>query len=298
MRIFKATKPTQPATNLWSHGRLYSNQSVFIPFEFEHVILKHVLLNALNSNYFNTAPLLFVQGKKGEGKTFMTKTLLDEFNIRHKVISSSELAGPRENDSVNKLKAAIASCERTDSDPYAALVIDDFHLSIAISDKNGTQNADTLLSYLMNVADDRQNLPTSIILLGNNFTNTYAPLSRLGRSNIITWSPSLCDKAEIVRRMLLSRVHEPLCEDYNQIFNLVKSYETQYIGFFEQVINNVLVNDFSQVTSQFALRGGQMGASELSNLIANIIGQTPLTMEALHKKAELLANRKFEKLDD
>lgn len=284
---------------LEGNGRLYDG--VFIPTEFENIILRHVILNCLKNNHFHPAPLLLLQGKKGEGKTFMTETVLKGNNIYYKIISSSILAGNKENDAVNNLFIYYNNCQMNpEHGKYSALVIDDFHLSIAITKNtaNHTTNADALLSALMNIADKKNELKTPIILIGNNFTDAYGPLTRLGRMDISTWTPSITDKVEIVKRIIIKHAHDDSCTSSETIRKFIERYANQYIGFFEQVIENVIFQDFKNVTDYFASKKGNVRYQELIMFVQKNIQQKKITIDSLYREADQLAAKKLLNFDD
>lgn len=284
---------------LESSGNLYNG--VFIPKEFENIILKHVILNCMNLENFRPAPLLLIQGKKGEGKTFMTETVLKENNIYYKIISSSILAGKNENDAVNNLMLYYNRCQM---DPqhgkYSALVIDDFHLSIAITKNNAnhTTNADNLLSALMNIADKKSELKTPIILIGNDFSEAYAPLTRFGRANICTWCPSISDKIEIIKRLIIQHKHDTKCVDPEWIKEFIGHCENQYIGFYEQVIENAIFQDFREITKYFSSRHGNVNCRDLRIYTQRIVDNSCITSERMYIEADKLLKKKLLKLDD
>ena len=278
-------------------GRMYEN--VYIPSRFENIILRHVILNCVKTDNHRPAPLLLIQGKKGEGKSFMTEAILKGNGIYHKIISSSILAGEKENDAVRRLMQYYNKCEMNETaGKYSALVIDDFHLSIAVTKQEAshTTNADNLLSALMNIADRKDELKTPIILLGNNFTNMYAPLTRFGRMSIVTWTPSPIDKAEIVKQLIIRHDYDRRRITFRDIQTFVEHYD-QYIGFYEQVVENTVLNDFEEVTQYFVSQGGKVAYSVLHDLIQKSTTGNIITMDSLYREAEKLMNMKLEKLD-
>lgn len=282
-----------------SLGRAYGD--VFIPKKFENIILRHVLLNSIKTENYQPAPLLLLQGKKGEGKTFMTETVLKGNNIFYKIISSSVLAGSNENDAVNKLMLYYNKCEMNPTiGKFTALVIDDFHLSIAITknEANHTTNADNLLSALMNIADNKKALKTPIILIGNNFTQAYAPLTRLGRMTIETWEPSILDKVEMLKRIIIKHKFNNNCISSNIIKRFIEDTGNQYIGFYEKVIEEIVFHDFMQVTDFFASNGGRVNYEQLLFAVQNNIKNKVITIENMYNKANELSTKKLKKLDD
>lgn len=279
-------------------GRLYGN--VFIPREFENIILRHVLINSLDYHKFKPAPLLFLQGKKGEGKSFMTETILKENGIYYKSISSSVLSGSKEGDAVNNLMMYYNACA-TDraNDKYTALIIDDFHLSIAITRNTAghTTNADNLLEALMNIADRKTKLKAPIILIGNNFTDAYPPLTRAGRATICTWRPTLEDKKEIVRHMIVRCGSSAANIHLSDIYKFVERYQDQYIGFFEKVIESVCFNNMENITDYFVEKKGKVSMRELSKMIESTVNSNEITINKIEEQAQILIQTKFEKLD-
>lgn len=280
-------------------GSLYGD--VFIPRRFENIILRHVILNSLRLDSYKPAPLLLLQGKKGEGKTFMTETVLKGNNIHYRIISSSILAGSNENDAVTKLMLYYNKCEMNPQiGKYTALVIDDFHLSIAItkSEANHTTNADNLLSALMNIADNKNELKAPIILIGNNFANAYAPLTRLGRMSIEKWEPSIFDKVEMLKRIIMKHKYSGNCISSNILYRFIEDTRNQYIGFYEKVIEEIVLQDFMQVTEFFASKGGCVNYEQLLYVVHNSTKNKVVTIDNMYNKAEELLSKKLEKLDE
>ena len=285
-----------------AQGKVYyatNHRGIFIPLEFERTILRHIILNNIDFNALRPAPLLFLQGKKGEGKSFMTETVLKENNIYYKIISSSVLTGKNEGDAVGQLRAYYNCCEKNPrAQKYTVLVIDDFHLSIAVSKATAshTTNADNLLEALMNIADRKEPLKTPIILIGNDFTTTYAPLTRAGRATISTWSPSINDKKEIVRRLIIQ--HNTSITSRDQISQFVDKYSDQYIGFFEKVIENVCFGEFNTVTDYFSECRGDVSFDDLRTRVQDCFDSNFITIEYLYNAAEKLLAAKPQKLDE
>ena len=279
-------------------GRYYDK--IFIPRSFENIILRHVILNSLNYSCYKPAPLLFLQGRKGEGKSFMTETILKGNNIVYRFISSSVLTGKREGEAVENLMLYYNMCEMNPAaGKYTALVIDDFHLSIAITKCNAghTTNADNLLEALMNIADRKVPLKAPIILIGNDFTEAYPPLTRAGRANICTWEPSLEDKKEIVRNLIKQQSVGSSEITDEQINHLVETYRDQYIGFFEKAIGNAYFDEMEQVTNFFAESKGQVDSTHLSALIAKTLETKRLSITEIERQAQEIILSKPQKLD-
>ena len=215
------------------------------------------------------------------------------------MISSSTLTGRREGEAVDQLMLYYNSCEM---DPvngkYTALVIDDFHLSIAITKSKAghTTNADNLIEALMNIADRKTKLKAPIILIGNDFTEAYPPLTRAGRANICTWEPSLDDKKEIVKRLIM-RHNSPAIITDESINNLVEKYNDQYIGFFEKAIENVCFDKLENITNYFAEHKGQVSVYDLAERMKNAVNSADLSIEKIEKQASIILGTQFEKFD-
>jgi hypothetical protein len=279
-------------------GRYYGSN--FIPASFENVVLRHIIVNSLDFPTYRPAPLLLIQGKKGEGKSFMTEIILSNNNIKHRIISSSVLAGKNENDAVENLRLFYNACQKNpQTNTYSALVIDDFHLSIAISKENATHttNADNLLSALMNIADRKEPLKAPIILIGNDFSNAYGPLTRLGRMTISTWKPQFNEKLEIVKSLILRRSHDKETEDHKKIANFVQAHKDEYIGFFEAVIENLVYDELFDVTNAFAVSFGRVNFNDLTSWVGQSTSSKVVTLAGLYAEAERQKNIKPDKFD-
>lgn len=282
-----------------TNGRFYDD--VFIPRDFENHILRHVILNSINLSSYRPAPLMMLQGKKGEGKSYMTETVLRGNNIFYKFISSSVLSGKNEGEAVENLMLYYNSCEMDPANgKYTALVIDDFHLSIAVtkSEANHTTNADNLIEALMNIADRKKKLKAPIILIGNNFSSAYAPLTRAGRMSIYKWEPSQNDRITIVRQLLLKTSPDGSYFSWNDVSAFVQEYNNQYISFFEEVIESAVFQNLAVVTDYFAEHNGDVSIDTLCRLTEQTINKKRLSMNLLYETAErILAERNLEKLD-
>ena len=287
--------------NNTNQNRLYENGGVYIPRDFEYTILRHVLLNNISFNEFRPSPMLLLQGKKGEGKSFMTETILKENNIVYKFISSSALAGQREGDAVQNLFLYYNSVEMNPSaGKFTVLVIDDFHLSIAVAkgEASYTTNADNLLSALMNIADRKEKLKAPIILIGNDFSKVYAPLVRAGRMSVYTWEPTSEDKVEILYTLLKRYGADSSSCNPSNVSQLVSQFNDMYISFFEQAIENVFYQNFSEVTAYFSEKKGKVSYSDLNRKVSDVTTKNKLTLDAVTREARLLSsNARLRKLD-
>lgn len=296
--MFEYKQPT-----ISKSGRIYDNDSrkVFIPFTFERPIIQHVLLNTLRKSnpdlsVFRPTAMLFLQGQKGEGKTYMTETVLKGNGIKFDMVSSSELAGPKEGDAVNKLTAHLIKLKSDPSiEKFTALVVDDFHLSIAanIGNASSTTNAFNLLEKFMSLAGEPEYPP--VILIGNDFTNTYAPLMRHGRAKIESWIPTLQEKTEIVSVLLSNHGFSA-----DNAKTLVNTYPEQYIGFFEQVIEQSKLSEFYKVTDMFIERkqANQIcSIVELTAIITSVMASSQVDFSKILEQANSLNQKSPENFD-
>ena len=90
-----------------------------------------------------------------------------------------------------------------------AIIIDDFHKSIANEDPNKRKaiTSDVLTSYMMNLAEHNRSIRIPIIFTANELGDIYPPLIRIGRADIFHWSPTESEKRDIVRYILSSFVN-------------------------------------------------------------------------------------------
>lgn len=280
-------------------GRVYDN--AYIHKKLENIILKHVIINSLKLPNYKPSPLLFLQGRKGEGKTFMTEKILEGNNISYKKISSSILTGKKEGEAVDNLMLYYNKCEMNPNiKKYTALVIDDFHLSIAITKATAghTTNADNLIEALMNIADRKEELKAPIILIGNDFTDAYPPLVRAGRASICTWEPTIDDKKQIVKTMIRTHGEQTNNITDDSIYAFVDHYKNQYIGFFEKAIENVCFNNFEPVTDFFVDNSGDVTIDQLMDIAQRTISANVISIERIAEEAENILKSNFKKLDD
>lgn len=280
---------------------IYNN--IFIPAKYRDAIIKHVLLNyAGNVNGFQPPLYLAIQGVRGEGKTFMLRRLCEFYNIDYVFISGSRLCGQNEGDSIKYIKKEYESAciETLSSKRMHLIVIDDFHLSIAANfDKNvsRTTNAQVLVSYLMNLADEPfiRGVRVPVIFIGNDFTNIYSALIRDGRTNFFKWEPELEDKIKMVYYMF-KKFYPSVSE--NDIDNLVRKYNDRYMAFFQGVLEQLCFDGFSGVIAEFHSKKGKISIPEVNKLIADkLIVNEKINYQLLLKFARIQSERKEEKFD-
>lgn len=253
---------------------------IYVPENFRKKVLRHFLLNyASNINGINPSLFLAIQGCKGEGKTFMTDAVCRYYNINSIFISGSELCGRNEGDSILKIKSQYeAACIRAASDGcLSAIVIDDFHLSIASNFKDNvssTTNAQVLIGYLMNLADNpyihKNRIP--VILIGNDFTGLHAPLTRSGRMDFYEWSPNIDDKVLMIY-FLFKKFYNKV--DFNDIKKLVNKYPNMHVAFFKSVLQDLFFSQFDAIIDQFDQIRGSCNLSKVNALIAQNLFVSP-----------------------
>ena len=249
---------------------------IYIPQEYRKRIIRHLILNySSNINGLQPSLYLAIQGLRGEGKTFMLQTLCESYNIDMNYLSGSDLCGPNEGDSKDKIKREYeAACVRfSRTKKLSVIIIDDFHLSIASElgpNVSKTTNSQVLVGYLMNLADSPyvHNVRIPIIILGNNFKNIYPALIRNGRMDFFTWTPNLNEKTKIVYFMFKRFYPEIKFEDVRK---LVCNYPYKYIAFFKDVIQDMFFSDFDPIVKQFEQRQGNIRLDEINELIKKFI---------------------------
>lgn len=272
-------------SNMWS-SRSFAQKAdventdlfngIYIPQEYRKRILRHLILNySSNINGMQPALFLAIQGHRGEGKTFMLKTLCESFNIEMEYLSGSDLCGSNEGDSKEKIKRKYeAACVKlAKTKKLSVIVIDDFHLSIASDlgeNVSKTTNSQVLIGYLMNLADSPYlfNVRIPIIILGNNFKNMYPALIRTGRMDFFTWTPNLDEKVNIVYFMFKKFYPEIKYED---IRRLVSNYPNKYIAFFKDVIQDMFFSNCDLMVKEFEQRQGNIRLDEINELVREFI---------------------------
>ena len=252
-------------------------------------------------------PSLFlaIQGFRGEGKTFMLQTICENYNIEMTYISGADLCGPNEGDSKNKIKKAYESAciEFSRSKKLSVIVIDDFHLSIAsdLGDNvSKTTNAQVLVGYLMNLADNPYvfNIRIPIILLGNNFENIYPALTRNGRMDFYNWEPEITEKINMVYYMYKKFYPNIMFYDVEK---LVKLYSKKYVAFFKDVIQDLFFKKFESIVYEFEQNKGRYCLDEIDDLVMRYLDiNTEISLESLKEaayKRNFIKEKNFEKFD-
>lgn len=217
--------------------------------EFEETVISHILGNYMNNSPF---PLyLAIHGPKGEGKTFQTLRACAKYGITIYYVSGAELCGSYEKDSIALIEQNLNEAILNYRTKYtlSVLVIDDFHLSIASVNEGvaKTVNSQILTGWLMNLADRskaerKSRIP--FIILGNDFSNLYAPLTRDGRMDFYEWKPS--DKEK--ERIICAHFEDYICGDENwtSFHKLISKYSLQPISFFAELKNDLLKSQIKE----------------------------------------------------
>lgn len=213
-----------------------------IDAEFENIVASHIIGNYLSNPVF--PPFLAIHGPKGEGKSFQTLRTCAKYGFKAYYISGAELSGAYEGDSITNIEKNLddAFIEYNKNHVFSVFVIDDFHLSIASTDigVSKTVNSQLLIGWLMNQADRarierRYRIP--FILLGNDYSNLYAPLTRDGRMDFYEWKPSSETKMKIIK----SHFEDFFPEDRNGSFEkLIEEYIDEPISFFAELKKDLL----------------------------------------------------------
>ena len=130
-----------------------------------------------------------------------------------------------------------------------AILIDDFHMGNATTDENvkRTINSNLLTGHLMNLAENNNSIKIPIILTGNDFSKTYAPLLRSGRADKFEWNPNYEEKKEIVKTIFyrFANINE---QEFNELFN---KYADNSVSDFYQLINEYRKTQFSEYITKF-----------------------------------------------
>lgn len=218
---------------------------------FEHNVLTHIVSLYLPDNHYFQAPMfLAIEGRAGEGKTTQTIATCSQHGIYILYISASELSGAHEKDSINVMKKIYsAAINLRNSEKVVAILIDDFHMGNATTDENvkRTINSNLLTGHLMNLAENNNNIKIPIILTGNDFSKTYAPLLRSGRADKFQWNPNYEEKKEIVKT-IFNRFANISEQEFNELYD---KYAHNSVSDFYQLINEYRKMLFAEYITKF-----------------------------------------------
>ncbi len=212
-------------------------EKIHIPSRFLQVVATHIVAPYLKENIDYKPPMyLAIKGVPGEGKTAQAIATGTQKGFYVFYISASTLSGSHEDEAKQKLELIYQkACEYSKKTP-TTIVIDDFHKSIVNDDDNKkkTINTDLLTGYMMNLAEHNGRLQIPIILTANSLVNVYAPLLRVGRTDIFEWKPTYEEKKDIVFFILSSFVLENNKKRFEKFFDI---FCNESIAFFVQLKN-------------------------------------------------------------
>ncbi len=222
-------------------------QRIIIPKRFSDKILAHVLSQYLDKNYFFNPPLfLAIEGEPGEGKTSQAIATCTQKGFIVLYVSASSFSGQHEAESRLNMKKFYekASILKKQGHPVA-IVVDDFHKSVANEDDNvkRTINSDLLTGYLMNLAENTGNEKVPIILTANDLSKVYGPMLRVGRADRFYWQPTTEEKMQIIQQIFNSIVANPTEKGFINFFNENKN---ENIAFFNQLLNRHRLSTISK----------------------------------------------------
>lgn len=217
--------------------------SMLVPERFSKRVLCHVLSLYIDSNHFFMPPVfLAINGNAGEGKTSQAVASCIQKGINVIYISGTSLSGNHESDSKNKLEEVYnRACQLKEQGHVLAIIIDDFHKSVANEDKSVTRtiNSNLLTGYMMNLAEQTGHTQIPIILTANDLSDVYAPLLRLGRADIFDWNPQPDEKKCIIRSILDMFATFSSDKEFDSFF---AKYSSESIAFFSQLKNRYRLN--------------------------------------------------------
>ena len=228
-----------------------SLSSVIVPRRFHDAVFLHIIKNAIGFG-IDIPLLLAIQGRPGDGKSFQVREVCRSHGIVLESVSAATLSSKHEGEAVRPFQIAYLTCSQQRADGrFAAVMIDDFDLSIAGVRDNTTYSVNTqiLIAFFQNLCDFPENCAdhncrrVPIVLTGNDFSRLYASFVRHGRLDIFTWEPTKSEKLDIVTGIFptLSR---------SDVEQLVDCFPAQPISFFRallvDVLDTVLIDYFAK----------------------------------------------------
>jgi len=262
-------------------------KNILVPERFSDRIVSHVLSQYLSGNHFFCPPMfLAIEGAPGEGKTSQTIASLSQKGILVLYVSATNFSGAHEAESKKVFeKFYTAAVNLRKSGHVVALVVDDFHKSIANEDKRVTRtvNTDLLTGYMMNITENNGELKVPIILTANDFSKVYAPLLRNGRADIYPWQPDYDEKKQIIAQLFNGFVINFSDNLFDRFFD---EFKDENIAFFVQLKNRHRLGTITEYMKQFA-RFGTGEIYQLDEIVKQQIAQVSLKELKTTAKAQI-----------
>ena len=188
---------------------------IYIPERFERVITLHLIKNKLLDRHPTLHPplILGIDGLPGTGKTFLCQKVIEKLGYKEVLISGGELESKNAGEPAELIRERYLKANRIlDTKKYKGVAILFNDIETGLGDWGGntqyTVNRQTVFGELMHIVDypnsvggvETQRIP--IILTGNDFSTLYEPLTRAGRFESFTWTPTLEETIETAYRIL------------------------------------------------------------------------------------------------
>ena len=192
-----------------------SLDSIYIPERFERVIALHLIKNKILDKHPTLHPplILGIDGLPGTGKTFLCQKIIEKLGYKEIVVSGGELESKNAGEPAELIRERYLKANRIlATKKYKGVVLLFNDIETGIGDWGGntqyTVNRQTVFGELMHIVDypnsvggiETERIP--IILTGNDFSKLYEPLTRAGRFESFTWTPTLEETIETAYRIL------------------------------------------------------------------------------------------------
>ena len=192
-----------------------SINKVYIPQRFERVITLHIIKNKLLDKHPTLHPplILGIDGLPGTGKTFLCQKVIEKLGYKEVLISGGELESKNAGEPAELIRERYLKANRileTKKYKGVAILFNDIETGIGNWGENTqyTVNRQTVFGELMHIVDypnsvggiETKRIP--IILTGNDFSKLYEPLTRVGRFESFTWTPTLEETLETAYHIL------------------------------------------------------------------------------------------------
>lgn len=194
--------------SLEGKGRVMPSGAI-IPSRFYNKIAEHCFGNALDIEGY---PLIMcIAGGPGMGKTWQLSCCLENLGLDPLCVSAARLEDERAGVPVKYLeKTYLTAGSRKRSGIPSAVIIDDFDTTVGEWEGyTGTVNHQTILAFLMHVAERPTNLEgigeterVPIFITANHPERIYGPLLRYGRTELFIWDPDDEERADMVSSIL------------------------------------------------------------------------------------------------